>query len=201
MELDALKYGFIAGSRSELTITINGNVPPSTDQADLFCAFSFGDEQYLSFATDIDGGLAVNADLGAGIFIYPAHQLKAGDASILYDEMEGYSARNQLAGGDAANWALFKNEPYVNAARPDPFPLQFTFINDDNDNTLSVIFDGVTRVYNNSDVPTLKKFKLYMAMDPLSNEVMQISSFECVRYVFYTYIMIYFVSFILIYII
>ena len=199
MDADSMEYGFKSGQVSTLTISIAGNRIDTVD-TDAFLAFSFGDEKYLTFATDLDGYFDVNwqkiATARVGIFIYPGSQLANGDPSTLYDGVvysEGYSGgalRDAIAGGDYTQWAEFSSSS--NGA--DNFPLEFTIVNDDILGELSLTFNGVTRTYD-KPAPILKNFKLYISADvneDTDGETFQISSITITGYVLYINLFIYF---------
>eukprot|EP01084_Bolivina_argentea_P319362 553933_1 len=171
--LDAHQYGFKSGI-STLSLEIEGH--RLTNECDLFFAFSVGNNEYVTFATDIDGGLRmIPAPTPSGIFIYPpcdGNSVAFGDASTLIpsNNLDDASLRAALANDNINNFGQLTDVGNGNVS-----PLKFSFINNEWNDTFTVKFqsptfpNGLNCTYN-SMVSIEKAFKIFIVPDLNSNE-------------------------------
>jgi len=185
--LDAEEYGFqTAVPDSKITIEIDGYC--GRQQCDLFAGFGIGDNQYVTFATDLDNGFST-IGAGRGIFIFPgcnSGAIQSGDVSNLIANVSPRQLtlerlRNALAGGDRTNWHQLT--PSFNGGS---FPLKFEFTNNDIDGTFSVKFSSPTfpnglQCTFNSAVQTGQDFTMYLTPDVGPGaEIFNIKSFNII---------------------
>eukprot|EP01084_Bolivina_argentea_P214289 363817_1 len=164
--LDAQQYGFKSGL-SILSIEIDGY--PVSTESDVFFAFSIGDDQYVTFVTDLDGTYSSSGLVG--IFIYPpcgSNNVAFGDAETLISStgnVDQYVMRDILADGNRNNWGILTTTPNDYTG-----PVIFEFTNNYIDDTFTVNFrsatfpNGLSCAYN-SAVSLKKDFKVFISPD------------------------------------
>eukprot|EP01084_Bolivina_argentea_P110836 197840_1 len=154
-------YGFEPGI-STVSIDLDGYA--TTNECDLFFAFSIGDIEYLTFMTGVDGNLIERNNTGT--FIYPpcgSTNIANGAATTLIpvSNLSQFSLKNALAGGNMNNWHHLSSDNENNTQ------LSFTLINNVITNTFTVRFQSSystsTECTYNSIVPMLQDFKMFIS--------------------------------------
>eukprot|EP01083_Nonionella_stella_P128770 390248_1 len=166
--LESSIYGFHPTEVSSITIAVN---IACTSECDEFYSFGFGDDRFISFQHDADGGMGGGDGNAGGLFLYPqdgSSSLGIGDPSgfMLGRTTYGMRTTDVLTGGDGVVnvWQatrVGRNSPVV-----------FTFTNDPANDQLSVTFtqevtypDGVTATFNTA-APTGSDFVFFESPDP-----------------------------------
>eukprot|EP01084_Bolivina_argentea_P125988 223144_1 len=173
------EFGFESGiNNSSITIAMDGS--RITSELDMFYSFAVNN-QYITFAHDFDGYFGTNTGQ-IGIFVYPScgSPLSTGNASLLMESVQNSNhQRDDLAGGERLNW--YQLSPNISG---DNWPVSFTFINDDIDDTLTFKFESPTQSLScqfTSSFDPNSDFKMYLCPD-FGPEKCYIYSFEVSSY-------------------
>ena len=181
------------------SIEITLNVATVTSQCDGFFTFGIGDNKYITWAMDFDGGLKIDLDTNTkGLFIYPPcdnDNIASGTVSTLisnpdYETGEtraAQQARQTLTGNNQDDWQLITTQ-----INDDNLPISFKFTNDPQNNEFKFEFSspnaqngaGISQecIYNVA-VPSDEDFTLNLILDPGNDEQILIDSFEIDEYV------------------